>query len=515
MMVQPPKRVTEKIIPNREYIYIVDVSGSMHGLPIDVSKTLMKDLLSRLRPTETFNLLLFSGASKLLSKTSLRATDQNIEKAFDALQNEHGGGGTELVRALNHALALPKKETSSRTFVVITDGYVSFEVETFETIRKNLNKANLFAVGIGNGVNRFLIEGMARAGSGEPMIVELPGTHFSTRAADPNNKSKKDKDVALDKKVEKFLADIEFPVLTGLQYEFEDFEAYDVQPIALPDVMANRPVILFGKWRGQAEGSIHLSGFMGDGKKYTHAIEVAEHSASKKNAALRYLWARDRIAMLGDYNALSKSDDRVKQITELGLNYNLLTQYTSFVAIDSQIRNKTGENESVTQPLPLPEGVSNYAVGGTRFAGGGMSRSLSVGSAGMKGKLKSLGLTPTPQETVEKTNANELAETLWLEIANLDLKSAIRTEQEVKNVLKKNLAMLQGCLKHANEGRGKLAITLVLNPNGTVVKAVVKQSDVQNKRVEMCLTAKMRRLQFKNLPNSKQLQIIEIEFAIK
>ena len=62
-MVQPPERIRPNDIPPREYIFVVDVSGSMHGFPLNISKKLLKDLIGKLRPTDTFNVLLFAGGS--------------------------------------------------------------------------------------------------------------------------------------------------------------------------------------------------------------------------------------------------------------------------------------------------------------------------------------------------------------------------------------------------------------------------------------------------------------------
>jgi len=94
-------------------------------------------------------------------------------------------------------------------------------------------------------------------------------------------------------------------------------------------------------------------------------FDLKDYPPSEVNAALRYLWARDRIRMLDDYASLTYYGDStaIKQVTELGLKYSLMTQYTSFVAIDNLVRNKDGELEIVKQPLPLPQGVSDYAVG--------------------------------------------------------------------------------------------------------------------------------------------------------
>ncbi len=353
LMVQPPKRVATFQIPPREYIFVVDVSGSMHGFPLEVSKKLLSDLISNLRPTDTFNVLLFSGGSAVMAEGSVPATQENVAKAIAFIGAQQGGGGTELLPALRRALALPRTEGVSRTVVIATDGYVAVEKESFDLIRENLNRCNVFAFGIGSSVNRFLIEGMARSGMGEPFVVAKPDEAAA--------------------QAEKFRAYVQSPVLTGVKVDFGRFGAYDVEPPAVPDVLAERPVIVFGKWRGPADGTLTVRGSSGDGR-YVQVFDVARSKASADNAALRYLWARHRIAVLGDYQKLRGDEDGAKEILSLGLAYNLLTDYTSFVAIDRQVRNVDGRVETVKQPLPLPEGVSDLAVGDhtmkAQFAGG-------------------------------------------------------------------------------------------------------------------------------------------------
>jgi Ca-activated chloride channel family protein len=277
-----------------------------------------------------------------MSKQSLPATQENITKALHVIDQQRGGGGTEILPALQRALALPKTEGVARTIVIATDGYVDVEFEAFDLVRHNLNQANMFTFGIGKSVNRFLIEGMARIGLGEPFVV----TESKEAAA----------------KAAKFREYIQTPVLTGIDCDFDEFDVYDVEPLSIPDVLAERPVIVFGKWDGQPTGSITLSGYSGWGK-YSRTFEVSKVKPLETNSALRYLWARKRIEMLGDYNKLRADDKRKKEITNLGLKYNLLTAYTSFVAIDKEIRRKGDQLKSVKQPLPLPQGVSNYAVG--------------------------------------------------------------------------------------------------------------------------------------------------------
>jgi len=339
LMLQPPKRIIPSEIPPREYIYIIDISGSMHGFPLDTSKTLIRELVGSLKPTDTFNILLFAGGSSLWSPQSLPATPANIQRAISHINNQRGGGGTELLPALNRALRLPAAENSARTIVIATDGYVHVEPQAFELIRNNLNNANFFAFGIGSSVNRHLIEGMARAGYGEPFVVTKPAEALQ--------------------QARRFKQYIEAPLLTNIEINYGDFEAYDVYPSTIPDVFAERPVIVHGKWSGQPEGEIELEGYTGT-ELHQNSIPVSKSLAAPENQALRYLWARQKITTLSDLG----SNEYKEQITQLGLDYNLLTRYTSFIAVDDVVRNKNGQSHKVKQPLPLPQGVSDLAVGG-------------------------------------------------------------------------------------------------------------------------------------------------------
>src|SRR5690606_25733342 len=105
-LIEPPKRVALDAIPPREYVFVVDVSGSMHGFPLDTAKALLRSLVGALRPTDSFNVLFFSGGSALLAPRSLPANAANIERALALLDTLDGRGGTELLPALERALSL-------------------------------------------------------------------------------------------------------------------------------------------------------------------------------------------------------------------------------------------------------------------------------------------------------------------------------------------------------------------------------------------------------------------------
>ena len=343
LMTQPPKRVDPAMLPPREYLFVIDVSGSMSGYPLDTAKLLVKDLITALQPQDTFNMMFFAGGSEVMAQTSVPATPANISRAMSMIDRSDGGGGTELRKAMNRAMNLPKQEGVSRTMAVITDGYINAEREVFELIQQNLVHTNVFAFGIGSSVNRYLIEGMAKSGQGEPFIVTRAN---EARAA-----------------AEKFTRYVSSPILTDIAVNFEGLDVYDVEPPAQPDLFADRPIVMYGKWRGEATGLATISGRNGAGG-YTRKIPVGGAVSNGKTDALNYLWARSRIARMSDFTPKPNSNDNRAEIVSLGLKYNLLTPFTSFVAVDEIVRNPNGTGTDVKQPLPLPKHVSNLAVGG-------------------------------------------------------------------------------------------------------------------------------------------------------
>jgi Ca-activated chloride channel homolog len=304
---------------------------------------LIKDLIGSLRETDRFNLILFSGSSTSMAPLPVPATTANVARALQLIDAEDERGGTELAAALARAFALPGEESFSRSVVVITDGYIAAERETFTLIQSYLNRCNVFSFGIGTSVNHFLIEGIAKAGAGESFVVTKPEEAPGTAA--------------------RFRSYIESPVLTNVRVLFKDFDAYDVEPPGVPDLFAQRPLVVFGKWRGEAKGKIEVSG-TGGTSTYAHTFNVSEAHPKGAHGGLRYLWARSRIARLSDFAAGSIHAQNKEEITALGLTYSLLTRYTSFVAVIETVRNIGPQGEDVDQPLPLPLHVSNLAVGG-------------------------------------------------------------------------------------------------------------------------------------------------------
>lgn len=324
LMMQPPQRVLPSEIPPREYIFIIDVSGSMHGFPINTTKGLMRKLLGNLKPQDKFNVLLFSAGSSLYARESVSATKENIVAGINFIDKESGSGGTELLPAMERALSLPGIEGVSRSIVIATDGYVTVEKEAFDLIRNKTADANFFAFGIGSSVNRYIIEGMAHAGNGEPFVV------LNTSEADET--------------AEKFRKYIESPVLSKVRIDIEGLQAYDVEPKNVGDLFAEKPILVMGKFKGQAKGKAVIKGIRGNGE-YRNSVPLLAKSDAT-NSSLEQLWARQKIMRLSDYDNIGHGSEVQEEITQLGLKHNLLTKYTSFLAVDDQVRTNPAARET-------------------------------------------------------------------------------------------------------------------------------------------------------------------------
>ena len=341
LLVEPSEQVAPETIPPRELVFIVDVSGSMSGFPLETAKGLIRKLTTVLRPADRFNLLLFSGDSRLLALKSLVATSNNVAKALAMLDSEPGGCGTELLPALERARSLTPEPGLARSFLVITGGYVVADASALEFVAHHLGEANVFSFGVGSSVNRYLIEGLARAGQGEPFVVVNEATAEETAA--------------------RFARSVATPVLTDVRVVAEDFDAYAFEPRSIPDLLAGRPLVVVGRWRGERRGELVVTGTSGRGA-FERRFAIAKATPRLDNRALPLLWARTRIAALGHYGLATPNEKARGEILGPGLRYGLLTPYTSFVAVSRLVRNTREPATDVQQPLPLPAGVSDSAV---------------------------------------------------------------------------------------------------------------------------------------------------------
>ncbi len=349
LILQPPDRITPAEVTPKELIFVLDTSGSMSGFPIEKAKETMNLALEGLNQHDTFNLITFSGDTHILFPEPVPATKENLRKAQAFLKSRAGGGGTEMMKAIRAALDSSDSQKHVRIVCFMTDGYVGNDMEIIAEVQKHPN-ARVFSFGIGSSVNRFLLDKMAEQGRGE---VEYVGLNDDGSAA-----------------ARRFHERVQNPLLTDISVEWGDLKVTEIYPQRLQDLFSAKPLVLTGRYAHPGKGTITLHGKL-SGRPVTREIRVELPENQPLHNVLASLWARTRIEdlMARDYSGIQQGAAKaeVRQaITQLGLDYRLLTQYTSFVAVEEMTITEGGQPRRIDVPVEIPEGVSYEGIFGGR-----------------------------------------------------------------------------------------------------------------------------------------------------
>ena len=351
LILQPPDRVTEDMITPKEMIFVIDSSGSMRGFPIEKAKQSMRMCIEGMNPSDTFNLVSFSGGMGYCFDQSVPNTRENRQKALDYLANLEGRGGTEMMPAIQAALS-GQDDERVRIVCFMTDGFIGNDMAILDAIQRNAGTARVFAFGIGSSVNRFLIEGMARAGRGAAEVITLESDG--------------------DEAAERFHERIQNPLLTDISIDFGGLDVYDVypDPNAIPDLFSAQPLVLTGRYRRGGDGVITVHGETSAGA-FEREVRVSLPATEPENDVVASLWARQHVQRLMEQDWLGiqqgQPNTRIKKaITETGLEFSLVTQFTSFVAVEERVVTEGGRPRKVQVPVEMPDGVSYEGVFGDR-----------------------------------------------------------------------------------------------------------------------------------------------------
>jgi Ca-activated chloride channel homolog len=352
LILQPPERVTFEDVMPKELVFVLDTSGSMGGFPIEKAKETMKLSLDHLYPQDTFNVITFSGDTDILFDEPVPATPENRRKAQEFLEKQNGNGGTEMMKAIVAALKPSDAQDHLRIACFMTDGQVGNDTEIIAEVQKHRN-ARVFAMGFGSSPNRFLLDRMAQYGRGEVEYVtdESDGSLAARR----------------------FFERVRSPLLTDITVDYAGLSISDVYPQRIPDLFSAKPLILSGRYAAGGRGTIRLKGRM-SGRDVVREIPVELPDQAPEHDVLATLWARRRIddlmgQQMGGAQEGKAATDLREAITQLGLQYGLMTQYTSFVAVEEKIVTDSSAPARVDVPTEAP------ASGGTP---GNVSEAVSV-----------------------------------------------------------------------------------------------------------------------------------------
>lgn len=345
VMIQPPLQPSNNQVNPREITFIMDISGSMSGVPVETSRALVEKALDQMRPQDLFNIVYFSGGNNQLWDKAQPATPDSVAKAKTFLQSLSGGGGTEMMAALNRALTAVHDSRYLQMYVFLTDGQVVEENEILRTVQQNQRGARFFAFGIGSSVNRHLIDGIGESGGGFAQVVYPQNPQLQAAA-------------------NRFFAAIDSPVLVDARINWNGLPVKDVYPKKLHDLFAGQTLSLVGKYDAPVSGKIYVEGTLG-GVSVQYEVPLELPAEEVSHEVLATLWARQRIHELTSRMLTAESDKKKEleeKITSVALSYHLESDYTSFVAVDESRVVGAGKPLHILQPLEKPLGTSTASL---------------------------------------------------------------------------------------------------------------------------------------------------------
>lgn len=330
-----PPRLPSGSPPAREFVFVIDRSGSMSKDPMNQARNALKACLRALNETDTFAIQAFDDKIEWFAPAAQPLTQTAVDAADKWLDTIYSRGGTEIYGAVMAALNLPADPARRRFIVFLTDGAVSDEARVLAEVGKLAGTVRIFTFGIGSSVNRALLSKMAQFGRGLAEFLTL----------------EQDIETAMTR----FQDRVSYPVLQDLALSWEGAEAWDTYPSTLPDLYVGQPLEIATRLKRNGPVTLLVAGQRA-GAAETYSVVVP--TATTTNPAINRAWAKARIDAVIDAEMASGNVNRARQaVIGIALAHGLVTAYTAFVAVDSEVT-AGGPAESVAVAVPSPHGVT-------------------------------------------------------------------------------------------------------------------------------------------------------------
>jgi Ca-activated chloride channel homolog len=476
LTIEPPAIVPLDHVPAREIVFVLDASGSMQGEPMDAAKAAMRELLDGLRPGDAFQVVRFSDKASGLGEALLPATPENHTRALDYIQGLEAEGGTVMTDGIRAAFAFPRDEDRIRFVVFLTDGFIGDEAEVFALVDETVGDARLFSLGIGSSVNRYLLDGMARVGRGDVAYLNLE--------EDP---------VPL---VERMWQQLDRPAVVDIALDFGKTKVDELVPARVPDLLVDRPVVVFGRLHGPPKGEILVRGRRGD-EAMTLRVPVRK-VVQRETTGLASSWARQRIAELmldpAYLRGRGPATRRIEsEVLDLSLRHDVLTELTAFVAVDRRASiTGRGASTTVIQGVDLAEGMAHEYVFGELAAEGGRDGGSGTGSGYGGGSGHGFGGRGSRAPRVRMSQAQMVH-------GGLD-------KHIIRRIVRAHLQEIRGCYNKAlvrdPTAAGRIVVQFTIGGDGRVGAAVIVSSDIEDTRLGRCIAAKVRGWEFPTGPDA-------------
>ena len=462
---------------SHEYVILCDSSALETG----AASTFWNSFSKGLYPGDKVNIQHFGNENIQLSDTSQFCTKDMVSRAhvfFNRVQETEGLEPIALIDRLTNILSQPQSGSmSARTIIILSNGFVDAGPDIFEQVKMQLTDANIFAIATGNESNERFFDAISRLTMSEPMALK---GNLESMEQQSNN----------------IVRMLQNPALTKLKVGFDGFNAIELEPASYPDLYSERPVMIFGKFKGKAKGRIVITGMMGD-KSFAKTLEISSIKQTVSNTALPYLWAKQRIALLIDYNVYERTSQRVNEITKLGKRYGVQTPYTAFGVLGNELGKKKVIPAIMYQPL-------NLAIGGT----------LVTSSSGMQ-------LARTNEVEVEAAcnyqDAGAHDEEGLISVGSVMTEKVMdNTILDVyKNTVEQQLSSMLACYAEALPKffhlQGTIQILVIYDEDGNITEISMADSELNIPEIDNCI---LKAAQSINYPKTME-GMVQLSFLLE
>lgn len=296
----------------KEYMFIIDCSGSMRGIKMEDTKRAVIECLKQLDVGDKFNIIPFTNYYEHMEVESLEYNEENLKKAILYVENLNASGGTEILSPIQFALL---NRDTDKVIMLFTDGQVGNEKEIINYVSENINKSRLFPFGIDTNVNSAFIKELAKVGHGKAELIQ------------PKEK--------IDDKIIRTFSRIQTPLFEDITIDYGKNKLID--EIKEESVLFNYEFFnVFAKVENIVD-DITLKGKVLN-KEYSW--KISKEQIKETNINLELLFAKEQMNKIENY--IGKSYDIVKDemykkmIIDLAVKYNINSKYTSFITINER-----------------------------------------------------------------------------------------------------------------------------------------------------------------------------------
>jgi Ca-activated chloride channel family protein len=353
LLIEPPAQAAEAELTPREMVFVLDCSGSMSGVPLEASKRFMRRALLGLRSTDVFRILRFSDTATAFSDRPLPATSENVQAGLLHLDGLISEGGTQMTSGIRAALDPDPVPGALRIVVFLTDGYIGNDVDVVRLIEQRRGQARLFSFGVGNGVNHYLLQEMARVGRGVARIV----------------RPDQDAEAIADSLAKR----LDAAYLTDVTIDWGKAPVHEPTPRVLPDLFLGQSLRVLARFEAPGTYEVMVHGKVA-GRPMELPLRLELPSEAPEAEALPIVWARSQVEdRMIDYLSPARDEAERKrlqaEVTALGLKHRLVTQWTAFVAVARRVVNPAGKALDADVAVPQVEDLGEAAYPAQAFLG--------------------------------------------------------------------------------------------------------------------------------------------------